>query len=101
MDICPKCGLPTDLCVCESIAKEQQKIVISNVKRRFRKMMTIISGVDEKQIDIKSLTKLLKQKLACGGTSKQGTIELQGKHGKKVKEILIKEGFSEESIEAK
>ena len=101
MDICPKCGLPADLCVCESIAKEQQKIIISNVKRRFRKMMTIINGFDEKQIDIKSLTKLLKQKLACGGTSKKGTIELQGKHGRKVKEILIKEGFSEESIEVK
>ena len=28
-------------------------------------------------------------------------IELQGKHGIKVKELLIKEGFSEESIEGK
>ncbi len=99
MDVCPKCGLPKDLCVCESIAKEQQKIVISNVRRKFRKFMTLIEGLDDKQIDIKSLTKLLKQKLACGGTSKDGTIELQGQHAKKVKEILIQEGFPEDSID--
>jgi len=101
MDICPTCGLPSDLCVCESIAKEQQKIVVSTAVRKFRKKMTIVEGLDEKQIDVKSLTKLLKQKLACGGTSKQGSIELQGEHVRKVKEILIKEGFPEESIESR
>jgi translation initiation factor 1 len=101
MDVCQKCGLPSDLCVCESIAKEQQKIVISDVRRKYKKHMTIIEGLDGKQIDVKSLTKLLKQKFACGGTSKDGTIELQGQHGRKVKEVLIKEGFPEESIEVK
>lgn len=101
MDICAKCGLPKDLCVCETIAKEQQKIVISDVKRKYRKHMTIVEGLDEKQIDMKALTKLLKQKLACGGTAKEGVIELQGQHGKRVKELLVKEGFPEESIEMK
>jgi len=101
MEVCPKCGLPKDLCVCESIAKERQKIVISDVRRKFRKYMTIVEGLDEKHIDVKSLTKLLKQKLACGGTSKKGAIELQGQHARKVKEILIQEGFPEESIEIK
>lgn len=101
MDVCQKCGLPQDLCVCESIAKEQQKIVISDVKRKFRKHMTVIDGLDEKQIDVKALTKTLKQKLACGGTSKQGSIELQGQHSRKVKEILISEGFPEETIDLK
>jgi translation initiation factor 1 len=101
MEICAKCGLPKDLCVCETIAKEQQKIVISDVRRKYRKHMTIIEGLDEKQINVKALTKLLKQKLACGGTSKDGVIELQGQHGKKVKQMLVKEGFPEESIEVK
>ena len=99
MDVCQKCGLPKDLCVCESIAKEQQKIIISDVKRKYKKHMTIIEGLDEKNIDVKSLTKTLKQKLACGGTAKEGVIELQGQHAKKVKEALVKEGFPEESIE--
>lgn len=101
MDVCVKCGLPNDLCVCETIAKEQQKIVVSNVQRRYRKKITIIEGLDEKQINIKKLTKTLKQKLACGGTSKGGTIELQGKHAVKVIEILVAQGFSRDSIGTK
>lgn len=101
MDVCPKCGLPEDLCACESIAKEQQKITISDTRRKYRKHMTIIKGLDDKQIDVKALEKTLKKKLACGGTSKNGEIELQGQHKRRVKKLLIKEGFPEESIEVK
>ena len=36
-DICPKCGLPRDLCVCESIAKETQKIEVTTEKKKFGK----------------------------------------------------------------
>ncbi len=32
--------------------------------------MTIIEGIDEHDIDIEELTKTLKAKCACGGTSK-------------------------------
>ncbi len=28
-DICPKCGLPKEICVCEDIAREQQRINIA------------------------------------------------------------------------
>lgn len=97
--MCPKCGLPKELCVCETIAKESQTIRIGTVERRFRKKMTVIKGLDASQIDIKSLMKKLKSKLACGGTYKNNEIELQGEHKKRVKEILIKEGFPEEIIE--
>ncbi|MBI2005205.1 MAG: stress response translation initiation inhibitor YciH, partial [Candidatus Aenigmarchaeota archaeon] len=36
---------------------------------------------------------------ACGGTVKEGHIELQGNHKNKAKEILVKLGYSEEQIE--
>ena len=97
-DICATCGLPKDLCVCETIGREEQKITISTVKRRFGKMATTIQDLDEKTINLKDLTKRLKNKLACGGTSKGGIIELQGSHISKVKEELIKLGFNENSI---
>jgi translation initiation factor 1 len=97
-DICPKCGLPQDLCVCESIAKESQKIEVTTEKKKFGKIYTVIKGIDEKEIDIKSLLKKLKSKFACGGTVKEGNIELQGNHRKKVKEILVESGFAPESI---
>lgn len=96
--VCPKCGLPKELCVCETIAKEAQKIHVTVVEKRFGKFMTIIKGIDESKIDIKALTKKLKSKLACGGTYKNKEIELQGDHRRRVKEILIKEGFPEDVV---
>jgi len=97
-DICKKCGLPTELCVCETIAKETQRIKISIAKRRFGKLTTVIEGIDEKEIDLKDLAKKLKSKFACGGTAKKGTIELQGDHKNTVKQELINLGFSPETI---
>jgi len=99
MEICPKCGLPKEACVCEVIAKTAQKIKVVPVKKRYGKMATVISGIDPKMIDLKNLAKQLKEQLACGGTIKNDEIELQGEHVKKVKEKLISLGFSPDSIE--
>lgn len=98
-EVCPTCGLPKDLCVCETIAKEEQRIKISTVKRKFGKLTTIIEGIDQKQINIKDLAKELKSKLACGGTAKKGRIELQGNHVAKVKQHLIELGFAADTID--
>jgi len=99
MDICPKCGLPREACVCETIAKTKQKIKVCGIKKKYGKISTIISGIDPKDIDIKNLAKELKSELACGGTIKNNEIELQGDHIKKVKEKLISLGFSHDMIE--
>ena len=58
-DICSKCGLPKELCVCESIAKESQQIKISIIKKKFGKKNTLIEGIDQKQIDLKEIGKKL------------------------------------------
>ena len=97
--ICPKCGLPKELCVCEIIAKEAQKIKISLVQKRYSKNMTVVKGIDTSKIDIRQLMKILKSKLACGGTYKNDEVELQGDHRQRVKQILIKEGFPADIIE--
>lgn len=96
-EICPKCGLPRDICVCDAIAREQQAITVFTVKRRYGKQITIVDGLS-KDVDLKQICKKLKLKLACGGTVKEMTIELQGSHTAKVKEELIKMGFSPETI---
>jgi len=96
--ICPKCGLPLDLCVCETIAKEEQRIHVKVVKRRFGKLTTLVEGFDT-SIDVKEIAKKLKSKLACGGTVKQKTIELQGDHKEKAKRELIVLGFNPNTIE--
>ena len=97
MDIDPKFGLPTESGVFDEIAKTDQKIVVSTVARRYGKITTLVSGFDS-SFDIKGTAKHLKEVLACGGTVKDGVIELQGNHKNKVKSILVKLGFSEDSI---
>jgi len=97
MDICPKCGLPKQACVCEEIAKSEQRIKVGMEKRKFGKVITVVTGFGE-GINIKDIAKKLKSELACGGTIKNKVIELQGDHKKKIKEVLIKLGFSESAI---
>ncbi len=99
MNVCPKCGLVKELCVCEVIAKSEQRIVVSTVHRKFGKTITVIKGIDPKSIGIKDVAKKMKSKFACGGTVKDNVIELQGDHKQKAKEALINLGFSAESIE--
>ncbi len=97
MDICPKCGLPKQACICEEIAKEEQRITIRTEKRRFGKITTIISGFD-KGVNLKDLAKKLKAEMACGGTIRGNEIELQGDHTKKIKDTLVRLGFREDQI---
>ena len=99
--ICTKCGLPQELCVCETIAKESQKITVQLVKKKFDKISTVVEGIDEKEINLKDLAKKLKSKFACGGTAKEGRIELQGDHKQKVKDTLVQIGFAPETIETR
>ena len=97
-DICKKCGLPNELCSCETIAKEEEKIRVYTSERRFRKVMTVIDGISQ-DVDRKDILKQLKTRLACGGTLKGGTIELQGNHKERIKALLVKLGFPEDQIE--
>ena len=99
--ICNTCGLPKELCVCEAIAKESQKITVILDKKKFGKQYTVITGINEHEVDIKDLAKKLKNKFACGGTAKEGAIELQGDHRRNAKEELIKLGFLADTIEVK
>ncbi len=98
-EVCQDCGLPKDLCVCETIAKEQQKIEVMTEKRKFGKIYTLIKGLDKGGLDLGDLTKKLKSKFACGGTVKNSIIELQGNHKNKARKVLLEMGFPEEAIE--
>lgn len=98
-EVCQICGLPKNICVCGEIAKENQRIKIRVEKRRFKKFITTVSGLDSRQ-SAEELAKTLKKKLACGGTVKGTEIELQGAHKVNVKKILLEEGYKGELIDA-
>ncbi len=97
MELSSVCGaLPPELC--EQLTREQQVIKIRLEKRRYGRLVTIIEGLDEREVDLKKLASELKSRLATGGTYKNGRIELQGDHRHRVKEILVEMGFPEENI---
>ncbi len=94
MQICDKCGLPVDLCICKEIAKEQQIVRVFTLRRKFGKIATVIEGMDEKEVDLKALSKELKSRCACGGTVKKGCVELQGNQKEFVKKTLREMGYT-------
>lgn len=98
-EVCTVCGLPKDLCVCGELEKEQTRIIVRLEMRRYGKPTTLIEGLDPKHLDIGNITKKLKRKLACGGSTKNSQIILQGDHRDVIKDYLIELGFNPDSIE--
>lgn len=97
-NICPKCSFPLDLCMCEKLDAEEQFIVISNERRRWGKIVTVVKFQGDFNIDLDELSTKAKKKCASGGTYRDNTIEVQGDHRFKLKKFLIKQGFSDENI---
>lgn len=97
-EMCPKCGLPKEICVCEALDREtNRRIKIFKEKKKFRKYMTVVSGLSGDEME--KTAKELKRILACGGTYKHGMIELQGDHTAAAKKALIGLGYAEDTIE--
>jgi translation initiation factor 1 len=95
----PITGLPMELSAWDNIAKEGQKIVVKIIKKKFGKQYTVVEGLNPSDVDVKDVTKKLKNKFACGGTAKKDFVELQGNHLKTIKDTLVNMGFNPESIE--
>ncbi len=98
-DICSKCGLPNELCVCDVLEKETENLIKIYVKKsKLRKLVTIIEGIP--QDDINETAKELKRKLACGGTVKDDSlIKLQGNHKNQIKSLIVARGYKEGNID--
>ncbi len=97
-EICPKCGLPKEICVCDVLDREtNRKIKVYLERKKFRKYMTVVTGLTGEELE--RTAKELKRVLACGGTYKNGMIELQGEHKDNVKKALLQLGYPEESID--
>lgn len=100
-EIDPITGLPKELSSWDDIAKESQRIKVTIERKKFGKKYTVISGINQHEVDVKDLAKKLKNKLACGGTGKDGVVELQGDHLRTIKDDLAQLGFLPETIDVK
>lgn len=82
----------------KELEKGETHIVISKQIRKWNRPVTVITGLKDRQ-DAREITKSFKTKIGTGGTFKNGQMELQGDHRDAVKGLLLKLGFSDDSIE--
>lgn len=74
------------------IPKNQHQLVFTFEKRK-GKLVTLVGRFNINENDKKSVLKLLKKKLACGGSIKDEWIELQGDVKEKIKSVLETDGW--------
>lgn len=93
---CPDCSQPVDACICHhSQLPEGDGIarVRRETKGRGGKTVTTVTGVPLAGEPLKDLASVLKKRCGCGGSLKDGVIEIQGDHVELLLAELIKQGF--------
>jgi translation initiation factor 1 len=80
--ICPHCGLPAKRCVCRKSPRADRGDGVVRVRRetsgRRGKTVTTVSGVPLPEEGLRELAAELKRRCGCGGSAKDGVIEIQG-----------------------
>ena len=77
----------------EKIEPKNQHQLVFTFEKRNGKPVTLVGRFYVSEDEKKEVLKLLKKKLACGGSLKEEWIELQGDVKEKVKVILEKENW--------
>jgi translation initiation factor 1 len=95
--LCPNCRRPVRECVCPKGAPGAAKPAAVRVGRetqgRAGKGVTTITGLPLSLTDIEALATKLKKRCGCGGTVREGIIEIQGDHRDVIVAELIKMGW--------
>lgn len=95
--MCPDCAAPVEQCSCgEQVLPEGDGIVRvrRESKGRGGKTVTTISGVLLPLEELKALAKRMKSRCGCGGSVKEGVIEIQGDQVELLCAWLREQGFS-------
>ena len=97
----PRCDLCGELegdCSCLPPAKqltppEKQTARLATEKRKKGKLVTVVRGLPAEENDLAVLLGKLKTACGAGGTVKDDTLEIQGDHLQRVRELLIQYGY--------
>lgn len=87
--------------ILRELDRERNIITISKDIRKFHRVATIITGIDNNSEELQSMVTFIKKRIGTGGTVKEGQIILQGDHRDAVRDILISKGYSEDKIEVR
>ncbi len=95
--MCPGCGVPVADCVCAEQALPEGDGIVRvrrESKGRGGKTVTTVSGVLLPADELKALAKRMKTRCGCGGSVKEGVIEIQGDQVELLCAWLREQGFS-------
>ena len=96
--MCPTCRQPIDACTCKAAAAKPagdgNVRVSRETKGRAGKGVTVVKGLPLDAVALSALGKQLRTACGSGGTSKDGTLEIQGDHVERVMELLKGQGYS-------
>lgn len=76
----------------------QKEPMLCKFEKRKGKPTTIISGYEGETEDFKTLAKEIKNKLAVGGTFKDGEIIIQGNYRDQIMQLLQDKGFKTKRV---
>lgn len=78
----------------ETLAPDRQKLrVRKESKGRGGKVVTIVSGFEGGEAELKELGRRLKTQCGVGGSVKEGEIIVQGDFCERIVELLLKDGY--------
>ena len=95
--MCPVCRNPVAHCACKQAAAPTGDGVVRvsrETKGRGGKAVTLVRGVVLAAGPLAALGKELRTSCGCGGTVKDGVIEVQGDHADRVVELLRARGHA-------
>jgi translation initiation factor 1 len=98
--ICPECGRP--LADCQGRHASVDEAVPSRIVAKLRmertgrggKTVTVVDGLPRNAAFLNQLCQDLKRAAGCGGAVKDGAVELQGELRERVRDILVRRGFT-------
>ncbi len=99
--VCIGCGWPVNDCKCSSRFAPQEAVP-AKVTAKLRmekagrggKIVTVVDGLPKNEAFLKELCIELKRACGTGGAVKDGTVELQGEHRERLRELLTKKHYT-------
>jgi translation initiation factor 1 len=99
---CPVCGWPQDDCRCsKNLAASRVEAVPDRVTAKLRvenrgsgKQVTVVHGLPRNAEWLEALCKELKRSCGAGGSAGEDSIEIQGDHRERLRDLLARKGMT-------
>lgn len=99
--VCPKCGWPADDCRCSTSLAAGREAVPDRPVAKLRvenrasgKQVTVVAGLPRNAEWLEALCRELKKACGAGGSAGEDSVEVQGDHRERLRELLAKKGMT-------